>query len=124
MKITLVCALALLPCLAFAQSTAPSDGDRGKGWHHHEESPQEQLATLTTKLGLSTTQQGQIGPVLESRDQQVKAIWGNASLSETEKHEQAKAVFESTKTQIESFLTPAQVTEFEEMHGRHHEKAE
>ena len=133
MKLPLLAVLAFLPCVALAQSTTDSDSGstsstnppacsgsgHGKGKHHF--SPQQQLARLTTKLGLSDTQQGQIGPVLVSRDAQFKTIHENTSLSEDQKHEQMKALMESTNQQIESFLNPAQVAQFKEMH-QHHDK--
>ena len=125
MKLPLIITLAFLPCLALAQSTTPSTNcptcAGQKEWHHHLQSPEQQLAGLTTKLSLSTTQQGQIGPVLVSRDAQSKTIFENTSLSEDQKHEQMKALMESTNQQIESFLNPAQVAQFKEMH-QHHDK--
>ena len=124
MKIPLLVTLAFLPCLALAQSTTdttPPSGTAPKEWHHRHESPEQQLAWLTTKLDLSTTQQGQIGPVLVARDKQLKAIRENTTLTEDQKHEQIKALIESTNQQIESFLNPAQVTQFKELH-QHHDK--
>jgi hypothetical protein len=133
MKLPLLAILTFLPCVALAQSTADSDSTSDSGstsstdkcsdsghkhWHHH--SPAQQLAWLTTKLSLSDTQQGQIGPVLTSRDTQLKTIFENQSLSKEQKHAQAKSVFESTNQQIESFLDGDQVTEFEALHHHHH----
>jgi hypothetical protein len=127
MKLPLLAILTFLPCVALAQSTADSDStsstdkcsDAGhKHWHHH--SPAQQLAWLTTKLGLNDTQQGQIGPVLTSRDTQLKTIFENQSLSKEQKHAQAKSVFESTNQQIESFLNGDQVTQFKALHHHHH----
>ena len=119
MKLPLLVTLAVLPCLALAQSTTntnqpcctgPKPGQR------HPPSPEQQLARLTTKLGLSATQQGQIGPVLVSRDEQLKALFENTSLTKEQKHEQMKALMESTNQQIVSFLKPAQVAQFEALH--------
>ena len=124
MKIPLLITLAFLPCLALAQSTTSTNQPSCNGpklGQHQPPSPEQQLARLTTKLGLSDTQQGQIGPVLVSRDAQFKTIHENTSLSEDQKHEQMKALMESTNQQIESFLNPAQVAQFKEMH-QHHDK--
>jgi hypothetical protein len=129
MKIPLLAILTLLPCLAVAQSTTDSDSttstnapsDSGpKHWHHHHPSAAEQLTWLTTKLDLTSTEQGQIGPVLTSRDAQMKTIFENTSLTKEQKHAQIKALMESTNQQIESFLSPEQVTEFEALHQHHH----
>jgi len=103
--------------------TAPPSDTTTKEWHHHHKTPEQQLAFLTTKLDLSATQQGQIGPVLTSRDTQIKAIRDNTTLTEDQKHEQIKAVIESTNQQIESFLNPTQVTEFKDLH-QHHDKSD
>jgi len=124
MKIPLLVTLAFLPCLALAQSTTNTNQPSCTGpkqWQHHPQSPEQQLAWLTTKLGLSDTQQGQIGPVLVSRDEQLKALHENTSLTDEQKYEQMKALFESTNQQIVSFLNPAQVAQFKELH-QHHDK--
>ena len=124
MKLPLIITLAFLPCLALAQSTTDTNQTSGtapKQWEHHQQSPEQQLAWLTTKLTLSDTQQGQIGPVLVSRDAQLKTIHEDASLTDAQKHEKIKALMESTNQQIESFLNPAQVAQFKELH-QHHDK--
>ena len=130
MKIPLLVTLAFLPCLALAQSTTDTSSTNcpscsgPKHWQHHPQSPEQQLAFLTTKLGLSETQQGQIGPVLVSRDAKLKTIFEDTSLTKEQKHEQIKALMESTNTQIESFLTPEQVTQFEALHQDHAKPAQ
>jgi len=124
MKLPLLVTFAFLPCLALAQSTTDTNQPSCTApnqWHHHHHSPEQQLAWLTTKLGLSDIQQGQIKPILVSRDEQLKALHENTSLSEDQKHEQMKALIESTNQQIVSFLNPAQVAQFKELH-QHHDK--
>jgi len=130
MKIPLLVTLTFLPCLALAQSTTdtsdtPSTNQPSASGqpqeHHHFRSPDQQLAWLTAKLTLSDIQQGQIKPVLVSRDEQLKAIHENTSLTDEQKHEQVKELMHSTNQQIESFLNPAQVAEFKELH-QHHDK--
>lgn len=74
---------------------------------------------MTTKLGLSSTQQGQIGPVLTSKDTQMKSIFENTSLTKDQKHAQMEALMKSSNQQIESFLNPAQVQTFEQLHQHH-----
>jgi len=122
MKLTLLAVLAFVPCLAMAQpdSGTPPPGGPGQ-WKHHDESPDQQLAHLTAKLTLTTAEQDEIKPVLVSKDEQMKAIFQNTSLTPDQKHEQIKALMDSTKTKIESYLTPAQVTLFESMHEHHHD---
>jgi hypothetical protein len=56
--------------------------------------------------------------LLVSRDEQLKAIYYDASLTPAQKYEQSKALFDSTNT-IESFLNPAQVAKFKELYQHH-----
>jgi hypothetical protein len=132
MKLPLLALLTLLPCAAWAQATTGSDtttstnqaacsGPKHRRYHHDEA---QQLQWLTTKLGLSSTQQGQIGPVLSSRDTQMKTIFQNTSLSKEQKHEQVKALVQSSKQQIESYLNPTQVQTFEQLHHHHGKSAQ
>jgi Spy/CpxP family protein refolding chaperone len=112
MKLPLLAFLTFLPCLALAQP-APPDADQASGpgaehGQHHPEGPDRQLARLTEKLNLTDAQQAQIKPILVSRDQQLKAIFDNTSLTAEAKHDQAKKVFEGTDQKIESFLTSEQ----------------
>jgi hypothetical protein len=58
--------------------------------------------------------------LLISRDEQLKAIHHDASLTQAQKYEQSKALFRSTN-QIESFLNPAQVAKFKDL-DHHHAK--
>ena len=130
MKLPLLAILTLLPCVAWAQATTDSGSTSSTNqptcsapkhrWHHHDAA--QQLQWLTTKLDLSSTQQGEIGPVLTSKDSQMKTIFHNTSLSKEQKHEQIKALMQSSKQQIESYLNPTQVQTFEQLH-HHHDKS-
>lgn len=51
--------------------------------------------------------------LLVSRDEQLKAIYHDSSLTQAEKFERSNALFESTN-KIESFLNPNQAPKFEE----------
>jgi hypothetical protein len=134
MKIPLLALLTFAPCLVLAQSsspdsttstttttattTAPASGTLHRSSH---KSPKQQLAWLTTKLGLNATQQGQIAPVLVSKDAQMKTISGDTGLTDEQRHDQMSTLFENSNTQIESFLTSDQMTQFEALH-QHHDK--
>ena len=123
MKPALLVILTILPCLAMAQSstdsTPPAQSSDTDQKHHHRMSPDQEVAFLTTRLGLNATQQGQIKAVLVTRKEQMKAIHTNTGLTEEQKKEQKKALFASTRQQIEQYLTPTQITQFEQLH-RHH----
>ena len=116
----LIAILAALPGLALAQTSTNTDTPPPMGqWHHHGFDPDKELAHLTKKLDLSATQQGQIKPLLVTQAANLKTIHDNTSLSDEQKHDQTKALFESTNQQIESFLNPTQVTQFQAMHQQH-----
>ena len=118
MKLKLLAILTLLPSLAIAQSTSDSTPPPGVGgqWHHQGGNPDAELARLTAKLTLTSDEQSEIKPVLVSKDEQMKNIFANTSLTPAEKQEQMKTLSDSSKQKIESYLTPAQVTLFESMH--------
>jgi hypothetical protein len=61
--------------------------------------------------------------LLVSRDEQLKAIHHDASLTQAQKYEHSKALFERTN-QIESFLSPAQGAKFKELHPHHAEPSQ
>ena len=127
MKIPLLAILAFLPCLALAQSTTNTNQPSCNGpkqWEHHQQSPEKQLARLTTKLGLSQTQQGQIGSILVSRDEQLKTIFQNTSLTKEQKLDQVKTLMENTNQQIETYLTSEQDAQFQALQRHHHDKPE
>ena len=116
----LLAILTFLPGLALAQtSTTPADAPAPQRQGHHRLDPGQDLARLTKALHLSDIQQGQIKPLPVSRDEQLKTIHENTSLTEDQKHAQMKALFESTNQQIESFLNPAQVAQFKALHQHH-----
>lgn len=130
MKLPLLAVLAFLPLVAVAQSTTDSDStassadqssDTVHKHRHHHLDPTQQLAFLTKKLNLTTNEQGDIGPVLTSRDTQAKTIFQDQSLTKEQKHDQIKALRESSDKQIESYLNAEQVTQFEALHHHHHE---
>jgi len=71
-----------------------------------------QLDRLTTVLGLSAEQQGQIKPILDAAHAQVKTVFSNTSLTMDQKIAQVKDVMDAANGQITGDLTPQQQTEF------------
>jgi hypothetical protein len=124
MKRSLPIFLALLPCLAFAEvkQDNPASGSTAapgsEANPHHMFNPERQLARLTTILGLTIVQQGQIRPLLISRADRLKAINGSTTLSEVQKRQQIMVVRKSTLQQIERFLNPAQIVQFKALHNQ------
>jgi periplasmic protein CpxP/Spy len=86
---------------------APSQGQaQGKGQHMAD--PQQQLAHLSKQLQLTADQQAKIGPILQSRDQQVQALRADASLSPSDRRAKMMTIVQGSTQQIDALLTDAQ----------------
>lgn len=114
-----------------AQSSAPASQDAAPppmaGMHPHHMQPPDpakQLAHLTTKLNLTTDQQAQIKPVLESRDQQFQALHSDTTLARPDKMAKMKSIHEDTNSKIEAVLNDEQKKKFAEMKEHQHEMME
>ena len=119
-----LCTIALISLLglgmtAFAQdpSTAttatttppPMHGPRG------QMNPDKQLEHLTKTLNLTSDQQTQIKPILESQQQQMMALHQDSSLSRDDKMAKAKSLHADTTSKIEGVLTSDQKQKYEAM---------
>ncbi len=78
---------------------------------------------MKTELGLNNDQAAKLKALNEQSHTQIKAIHDNASLSESAKKEQMKAVKENAKTQRQSILTAEQIKKMDEM-KKNHKKAD
>ena len=108
---------------AFAQQTppaAPQDTPGAPMHHgHHHPNPQKQAEMLSKRLNLSADQTAKLEPILADRDQKFQALMQNSSLTPDQRHEQMKAIHQSTEQQLASVLTPDQLQQLKTMrHGR------
>ena len=117
-------ALVLAGSVAFAQQTpttpAPDAQQPADAPHHHRHpSPERETARLTKQLNLTSDQAAKIEPILADRDQKMKDLWSNTALAPQDKHQQMRAIHESTKQQLDAVLTPDQVQQLKAMHHGH-----
>ena len=117
-------ALVLAGSVAFAQQpqTAPAPDAQqptAAPHHHRHPSPERETARLTKKLNLTTDQAAKIEPILADRDQKMKDLWSNTALAPQDKHQQMRAIHESTQQQLDAVLTPDQVQQLKAMHHGH-----
>jgi protein CpxP len=111
----------------FAQdSPPPPDQQSGQpmpqGWHHHGPmSPDQELAHMTKALNLSSDQQAQLKPILQSRSDQMQQIHQDSSLARPDKMAKMKALDDSSNTQVESVLNDQQKAKYEKMMERRKE---
>ena len=80
--------------------------------------PAEQLARLTSMLGLSADQQKSILVILQDQQKGMKDIFTNDSLDRDQRRQAMKDLRTATREKIRALLTPEQVAKFkEDMHG-------
>jgi Spy/CpxP family protein refolding chaperone len=126
MKPHLLALFTLLPCLALAQTPTTSDQTPpgpppGEGqWHHHGPlTADELLQHLTKALDLTSSQQEEIKPILDTEVTKLNALHSDTSLSEEDKHAQMKSIHEDAKKQILPVLNADQAKKFSQMHPHH-----
>ncbi len=121
-----LCTIALTGLLglgmtAFAQdqSTAPPPmhGPRHQGF-----SPDSQLEHLTKALDLSSDQQTQIKPILESQQQQMMQIHQDQTLSRDDKMAKAKSLHDDTTSKIQAVLNDQQKQKYTAMQQKMQER--
>ena len=118
--------LSLCVC-AFAQDGQATQAPPPSAHEHHMPSVDEQVAHLTSKLNLSQEQQNGVRSILQAQHEKMQALMQNSSGAPEEKHQQMKAMHESTKSQIRALLNDEQKKTFDEFaaqreqHMRQHE---
>lgn len=125
-KLAVVLGLAMSAGMVMAQEPAQTAGSTagaqtqqgtagGMKARHHEMNPDKAAARLGKELNLSADQVAQIKPILADRQQQMRALRTDTSLSKQDKHAKAKAAFEDSNTKIEAVLNDQQKQKFEQM---------
>ncbi len=126
-------ALSSVLCLGFATASTlfaqdgPPPQDQGgppahHGWHHGPMSPDQELAHMTKALNLSSDQQAQLKPILQSRQDQMEQIHQDTSLARPDKMAKMKALDDSSNTQVEAVLNDQQKAKYEKMIERRKER--
>lgn len=109
---------ALGTTATLAQDQGQAQLPAGHPSHAMQTDPDQQLATLTQKLNLTTDQQTEIKPILVDRQQKLHALMQNQSLSQDDRRSQAKSVMSDSNSRIEAVLTGDQKQKFEAMQQR------
>lgn len=94
----------------FAQQSAPASGDTAPAsqQHLHRFDAPTQLQRLTKQLQLTADQQAKIGPLLQQRDQQLKALHADTTLKPADRRAKTMALVQDSDNQITAVLTPEQ----------------
>jgi periplasmic protein CpxP/Spy len=89
---------------------------------HAMPSTEDVMKKMTDKLSLSEDQAAKITPIVQDRQEKLKAIQADTSASKQDKQHQAKTVFSDSDAQIKAILTPAQQQKYvamkQQMHGQ------
>jgi Spy/CpxP family protein refolding chaperone len=105
------------PSIPPDQSQAPAPG--GTPAHAGRFNPHRMLRMLTERLNLTNDQQAKILPLLQAQADQLGALHNDTSLSDDDKHQQMRAIMQTTRGQIRALLTPGQQPIFDTMRLGH-----
>ncbi|HTV09054.1 MAG TPA: hypothetical protein VMD97_08445 [Candidatus Aquilonibacter sp.] len=117
--------LALVGTAAFAQQTQlPENTPNGNApyhhFRHHAPNPQRQAEFISKKLNLSPDVTAKLTPIFADRDQKTQALFQDQSLTPQQRHEQMRAIHQSTEQQLATVLTPDQLQQLKTMRHGHH----
>lgn len=87
-------------------------------------SAQDRLDWFSRRLNLTADQKTKLLPILQSENQQMKAVVDNSSLTQDQRHDQIVKIHQSTDPQIESVLTPEQRQKFAQLKEQGKERHE
>jgi Spy/CpxP family protein refolding chaperone len=100
--------------LAQQGSAAPADSAAPMSAHQPAD-PQQQLARLSRKLQLTPAQEAKIGPILQSRQQQMQQLRADASTAPSDRRTKMRAIMQDSNTQLQSVLTDSQKQQYQQM---------
>ena len=106
-------------------ANAPQVARTHKG-EHRDFDPAKQAAHLGKRLGLSSDQVAQIQPILVERQQQMKSLHADSSLTGQDRQAKAKSIMQDSKTKLEAVMNDTQKQQFEQMlaERRNHRKGQ
>src|ERR1700750_737556 len=80
-----------------------------------QRSPEHRMAMLSKRLNLTADQQSKLLPIISDREQQMRAILHDSSLSKEDRIAKMKAVRKDSNAKIEALLTDDQKQNFEQL---------
>ena len=114
----LIAAALVVPSLS-AEEPAAGKPDRRERWQERREEVRDNLQKMAEELGLTAEQKTQIKAIHEGNRGKLQAIRDDASLSQDQKREQAKALRQSTQAKVDALLTPEQRVKAKELRAKH-----
>jgi len=112
------------------QTTEPSSHHMRMHGHRRMNS-ERQLKRMTKQLDLSSDQQTQIKPILDSNDQQMQQLWQDKSMAKADRQQKMMDIHQDTSSKIEAVLNDTQKQKYEAMQAKmkehrmnHHENGQ
>lgn len=115
--------LGMAGSAAIAQDqSAPPPPQQGGGPGHRGMDPDAQLKHMTKALDLTSDQQAQIKPILQSQHDQMQSLHEDQSLSREDRMSKMKSIHEDSQSKIEAVLNDTQKQKYEAMQERMHDR--
>ncbi|WP_047486959.1 hypothetical protein [Terriglobus sp. TAA 43] len=105
-----------------AQTAAPQTQVAHKH-HRGAHNPHKTALKMGKKLGLSQDQTAKLEPILAERQQKMKALRTDTTLTADQKKDQRRQIQESTQTEMSGVLTPDQMQQLKTMRQAHRHAA-
>jgi len=97
-----------------APAAAPADSAAAMPGHQPPD-PQQQMARLSRKLQLTPAQEAKIGPILQSRQQQMQQLRADTSMAPSDRRTKMREIMQDSNTQLQSVLTDSQKQQYQQM---------
>lgn len=104
--------LSLTGATAFAQITAPQTPVQK---HMHAPNPHKAALKMSKKLGLSQDQTTKLEPILAERQQKMKALRADSTMTDDQKKDQRRQIQQNTRTELSGVLSPDQMQQLKTM---------
>jgi periplasmic protein CpxP/Spy len=107
--------LTLGSAAAFAQqdNAAPTQpAQQGQFGGHKQRTPDEQVAHMTKRYGLTADQQAQIKPILANQQQQMQALRQDTTMTRDDKRAKAQSIHADSTNKIQALLNDTQKQKF------------
>lgn len=109
--------LSLTGATALAQATTPQAP--APMHHHRAHNPHKAAHAMGKKLGLSQDQTAKLEPILAERQQKMKALHADTTLTDAQKKDQRHQIQQNAHAQLSGVLTPAQMDQLKAMRKAH-----
>jgi hypothetical protein len=85
--------------------------------------PEHRMEMLSKRLNLTADQQSKLQPIISERQQQIRAIFQDSSLSREDRMAKIKAIRRDSNAKIEALLTDQQKQNFEQLQQQMRQRA-